>query len=95
MKGIGQQHVQIIESPCYPWWMDDLGSIRRYAHTPLSLEELAFLLWATQGVTERHGDEATFRPVPSAGARHAFETYLYCRRVEKLEEGIYLLDHQR
>jgi len=28
-------------------------------------------------------------PVPSAGARHAFETYLYCRRVETLEEGIY------
>jgi SagB-type dehydrogenase family enzyme len=64
-------------------------SIRRYARTLLSLEELAFLLWATQGVTERHGDEATFRPVPSAGARHAFETYLYCRRVETLEEGIY------
>jgi SagB-type dehydrogenase family enzyme len=64
-------------------------SIRRYADTPLSLEELAFLLWATQGVTERQGDMATFRPVPSAGARHAFETYLYCRKVEMLEEGIY------
>jgi SagB-type dehydrogenase family enzyme len=64
-------------------------STRRYAQTPLSLEELAFLLWATQGITERHGDTATFRPVPSAGARHAFETYLYCRRVETLEEGIY------
>lgn len=71
-------------------------SVRRYADTPLSLEELAFLLWATQGVTERHGDLATLRPVPSAGARHAFETYLYCRRVEALEEGIYRylpLDH--
>jgi SagB-type dehydrogenase family enzyme len=64
-------------------------SIRRFAHTALSLEELAFLLWATQGVTERHGDEATFRPVPSAGARHAFETYLFCQRVETLDEGIY------
>ena len=64
-------------------------SIRRYAQTPLSLEEVAFLLWATQGITERHGDEATFRPVPSAGARHAFETYLYCRRVATLDEGIY------
>ena len=64
-------------------------SIRRYADTPLSLGELAFLLWSTQGVTERHGDLATLRPVPSAGARHAFETYLYCRKVEALEEGIY------
>jgi hypothetical protein len=40
-------------------------SIRRFADTPLSLEELAFLLWATQGVTERHGDEATFRLIPN------------------------------
>jgi SagB-type dehydrogenase family enzyme len=35
--------------------------------------------------------------VPSAGARHAFETYIYVRRVQGLEEGIwrYLpLDHR-
>ena len=64
-------------------------SVRRFADAPLSLEELAFLLWATQGVTRREGDDSTFRPVPSAGARHAFETYLYCRKVETLEEGIY------
>lgn len=72
-------------------------SVRRFADAPLSLEELAFLLWATQGVTERHGNVATLRPVPSAGARHAFETYLYCRKVETLEEGIYRylpLDHR-
>jgi len=64
-------------------------SLRRFADRPLPLEELSFLLWATQGVTERHGDLATLRPVPSAGARHAFETYLYCRKVETLPEGIY------
>jgi SagB-type dehydrogenase family enzyme len=64
-------------------------SLRRYADIPLSTEELAFLLWATQGVTARDGDVSTFRPVPSAGARHAFETYVYCRRVDHLEEGIY------
>jgi SagB-type dehydrogenase family enzyme len=64
-------------------------SLRRYADIPLSLEELAFLLWATQGVTGLPGEAATYRPVPSAGARHAFETYLYCRKVETLKEGIY------
>lgn len=64
-------------------------SLRRFTDRPLALEELSFLLWATQGVTERHGDLATLRPVPSAGARHAFETYLYCRKVETLPEGIY------
>jgi SagB-type dehydrogenase family enzyme len=71
-------------------------SLRRFSATPLSLGELAFLLWATQGVTGRHGDIATFRTVPSAGARHAFETYLHCRAVDTLEEGIYRylpLDH--
>ena len=64
-------------------------SVRRFADAPLSIEELAFLLWGTQGVARRDGDVSTFRTVPSAGARHAFETYLYCRKVETLEEGIY------
>ena len=47
-------------------------SVRRYSDTPLSLVELAFLLWATQGVTARPGPAVTLRTVPSAGARHAF-----------------------
>jgi len=64
-------------------------SVRRYADEPLSLAELAFLLWATQGVTANPGPAVTLRTVPSAGARHAFETYLSCRRVEGLEAGIW------
>ena len=63
--------------------------MRRFSAAPLSLDELAFLLWATQGVVARPGPAVTLRTVPSAGARHAFETYLYCRRVEGLEEGIW------
>ena len=64
-------------------------SVRRYSNEPFSLPELAFLLWATQGVIAHPGPAVTLRTVPSAGARHAFETYLYCRRVEGLEEGIW------
>jgi SagB-type dehydrogenase family enzyme len=64
-------------------------SVRRFSEEPLSLLELAFLLWATQGVTARPGPAVTLRTVPSAGARHAFETYLSCRRVEGIEEGIW------
>lgn len=64
-------------------------SVRRYSEEPLSLLELAFLLWATQGVTARPGPAVTLRTVPSAGARHAFETYVYCRRVEGVEEGVW------
>ncbi len=70
-------------------------SIRQFADSPISLPELSFLLWATQGV-RRTVQSRVFRTVPSAGNRHALETYLYCRKVESLDEGIYRylpLDH--
>ncbi|MFN6992348.1 MAG: SagB/ThcOx family dehydrogenase, partial [Fervidobacterium sp.] len=64
------------------------SSRRKYSNNGLSIKELAYLLWCTQGirfVTER----ATFRTVPSAGARHPFETYVYALNVVGLEEAIY------
>jgi SagB-type dehydrogenase family enzyme len=65
-------------------------SRRRYSPQPLTLEELSFLLWCTQGVQELlPGAAATLRPVPSAGARHALETYLWVHRVEGLMPGLY------
>ena len=64
-------------------------SVRSYAKEPLSLDELSFLLWCTQGVKSVHGTQATFRTVPSAGARHAFETYLLANDVAGLEPGLY------
>jgi SagB-type dehydrogenase family enzyme len=67
-------------------------SQRRYTREPLSLEELAFFLWAAQGVREtgRHGKTPyVLRTVPSAGARHPFETYLLVNRVEGLAPGLY------
>jgi SagB-type dehydrogenase family enzyme len=64
-------------------------SLRNYAGTPLTLSELAFLLWMTQGVKKVTPRPATFRTVPSAGARHAFETYLVINQVEGLAPGLY------
>jgi SagB-type dehydrogenase family enzyme len=64
-------------------------SMRRFADEPLALEEVSFLLWATQGVRGRVGPGVALRTVPSAGARHSFETYVCARRVEGLEEAIY------
>jgi len=64
-------------------------SVRSYARKALALDELAFLLWCTQGVKSVHGTQGTFRTVPSAGARHAFETYLLVNDVEGLEPGLY------
>jgi hypothetical protein len=56
-------------------------SRRRFTDEELTLEELSFLLWATQGV--RHvpgGGSVIRRTVPSAGSRHPFETYLVVNR---------------
>jgi len=64
-------------------------SIRKYAQSSLSLSELSLLLWCTQGVKEVAYHSATFRTVPSAGARHALETYLLVNRVDGLRPGIY------
>lgn len=63
-------------------------SIRKFSPSPLSLEELAWLLWATQGVQEVRSI-ATFRTVPSAGARHPFDTYLAAANVTGLKPGLY------
>ncbi len=64
-------------------------SLRQYAEEPLAIEELAYLLWCTQGLVERHDPYATFRTVPSAGGRHSFETYLMINRVRGLQPGLY------
>ena len=68
-------------------------SHRAYTQEALTLEELSYLLWATQGIdkaTTREGRIVrTLRTVPSGGARHPFETYLLVRRVEGLAPGLY------
>ncbi|MCK5801917.1 MAG: hypothetical protein KAI66_03755 [Lentisphaeria bacterium] len=51
-------------------------SVRGFSPFPLVLEELSALLWATQGVRDVLHASCALRTVPSAGARHAFETYL-------------------
>ena len=64
-------------------------SHRRFTADALSLDELAFLLWTTQGVRQIIHEAAILRTVPSAGCRHPFETYLAVLRVEGVENGIY------
>lgn len=70
--------------------MEGRKSRRKYLETPLTLEELSFLLWATQGVRKVIPSiQASLRTVPSGGARHPFETYVLVNRVEGLEAGLY------
>jgi SagB-type dehydrogenase family enzyme len=64
-------------------------SRRNYSDEYLKVEELAFLLWATQGQRSPGKQPSHFRTVPSAGARHSFETYLFINRVEKIPPGLY------
>ena len=64
-------------------------SLRKYADQPLSLSELSFLLWCTQGVKTVTSRPVTLRTVPSAGARHAFETFVLANRVDGLAPGLY------
>lgn len=63
-------------------------SLRRYAATPLTLEELSYLIWNSHGI-RRSMDRLVLRTAPSAGNRHAIDTYLSVHRVEGLEKGIY------
>ena len=65
-------------------------SSRVYTQENMSLLQLSFLLWGTQGVKDIRGKSyATLRTVPAGGARHPFETYLLVRQVEGLVPGMY------
>ena len=70
--------------------LTDRKSSRVYTEQPISLLQLSFLLWATQGIKDIRGKSyATLRTVPSGGARHGFETYLLVQHVEGLQPGAY------
>ena len=63
-------------------------SYRRYGEKPLSMEDLAMLLWASQGISGRAGN-FFFRTAPSAGALYPVETYLSIQKTESLPPGLY------
>ena len=77
--------------------VDERRSHRSFSKQSFTLAELAYLLWCTQGVqkvvsaTTADGKtaERSFRTVPSAGARHAFETFIMINNVDGLESGLY------
>ena len=64
-------------------------SRRKFTDESLTLEELSFLLWCTQGVKRVMESFGVARTVPSAGAKSPFETYLIINRVEGLDPGLY------
>jgi SagB-type dehydrogenase family enzyme len=64
-------------------------SVRSFAAEPISIGELSAMLWCTQGVKRVVHGSATMRTVPSAGARHAFETFLLVNGVTGVNPGLY------
>ena len=70
--------------------MKQRRSRRKFSAESLTIEELTYLLWATQGVEKILADNSrTYRPVPSAGGRHPFETYLVINNVDGMKKGVY------
>lgn len=68
----------------------DRRSARIYTDDEMTLAQLSFLLWATQGIKGIRGKAyATLRTVPCGGARHEFETYLTVRNIAGLKPGAY------
>lgn len=63
-------------------------SQRKFSGTPLTLNDLALLLWSIQGVTAQAGP-FLLRTAPSAGALYPVETYLAVDNVEGLPAGLF------
>ena len=79
----------VVTTGAYADLLDTRRSKRSYTDTPMSQEQLAFMLWSVQGIQAFRDDVATFRTVPSGGARHPFETYITVKNVEGLTPGLY------
>lgn len=60
-------------------------SVREYNNQPVSLKNIAQLLWAAQGITTEEGG----RTAPSAGALYPLEIYLVSGNVTGLAPGVY------
>lgn len=64
-------------------------SVRTYKNEPLTLDQVAQLLWSTQSITSPR----KFRIAPSAGALYPLEIYLIAGNVQDLPAGIYKYDY--
>jgi len=63
-------------------------SVRSFSSRPVSMVELAFLLWASTGI-QRSEQGYKFRTAPSAGALYPIETYIVVNNVESVDRGLY------
>lgn len=65
-------------------------SVRKFTKTPISKEELEYLLYASSGLITSNNDiNKTRRPYPSAGARYPLEIYPLIFNCIGFEKGLY------
>lgn len=60
-----------------------------FSRSSLTLKELSFLLWCTQGIRKTEGNPPQIRNVPSGGFRYPIETFFVAGEVDGLETGLY------
>ena len=72
--------------------LENRRSRRAYSESLLNKNDLSILLYYTQGIKKTLSDGRNMRTVPSAGARHPFDTYFYLNKSEELPKGLYYYD---
>jgi len=60
-----------------------------FQRSSLTLAELSFLLWCTQGLKKIVAETVEIRNSPSSGSRNPLETYFVASEIEGLETGLY------
>jgi SagB-type dehydrogenase family enzyme len=60
-----------------------------FARSDLTLPDLSYLLWCTQGLRKIVAETVQIRNSPSSGSRYPLETYFVASEVEGLEMGLY------
>lgn len=60
-----------------------------FSRSSMTMKELTYLLWCTQGFKRMVAETIQLRNVPSSGSRYPLETYFVANEVEGLETGLY------
>ncbi|MBU1020484.1 MAG: SagB/ThcOx family dehydrogenase, partial [Firmicutes bacterium] len=63
-------------------------SVRQYSDEAMDIEELSYLLYQTAKLFKA-GNGFSMRAIPTGGAKHSMETYLYVRNVIGIPRGLY------
>jgi len=60
-----------------------------FPRSSITLKQLSYLLWCTQGFKKIVAETIQIRTIPSSGSRNPLETYFVASEVEGLETGLY------